>query len=142
MFTPTNTMSNHSFPSIYTRWVTSLCPHPTNPSIFLSGGASRGLVSWDMRISKTTSDYFGSFGEVEDIVFLDVFSIVAYTLAPWKQFPLQRRNHQAKLHRSGFDRLGLAHRSPSIQPDLSGRLHMLLCASSPKRGFLHRTKCG
>lgn len=49
-----------------------MCPHPSNPSIFLSGGAKRGIVCWDMRVNKVVREYVGVFGEIQDMCFLDV----------------------------------------------------------------------
>ena len=57
------------------RWITSICCHPSNPSLFLSGGNSKGIVSWDTRISKTCNEYYGIFGSIQDMVFLDVLFI-------------------------------------------------------------------
>ena len=54
------------------RWVTSLCAHPTNPFLFLSGGQRRGIVCWDSRISSVVCEYYDQFGEVQDMTFLDV----------------------------------------------------------------------
>ncbi|CBK21996.2 uncharacterized protein [Blastocystis hominis] len=55
----------------HTEWISSLCPHPTNPNIFLSGATRRGIVCWDMRINRVVREYFGRFGEVQDMTFLD-----------------------------------------------------------------------
>lgn len=54
------------------RWVTSLCSHPTNPFLFLSGGHQKGIVCWDTRVSSVVCEYFAEFGEVQDMTFLDV----------------------------------------------------------------------
>lgn len=58
------------------RWITCLCPHPTQSSVFLSGGNTRGIVCWDTRTSKASTEYYGSFGEIQDMVFLDVFLFI------------------------------------------------------------------
>ena len=52
--------------------MTSLCAHPTNPFLFLSGGQRRGIVCWDSRISSVVCEYYDQFGEVQDMTFLDV----------------------------------------------------------------------
>lgn len=58
--------------TVTSRWVTSLCAHPTNPSLFLSGGHQKGIVCWDTRVGSVVCEYFAEFGEVEDMTFLDV----------------------------------------------------------------------
>ncbi|KAK8809283.1 hypothetical protein WA171_000867 [Blastocystis sp. BT1] len=60
---------SHSYK--HTEWVTSLCAHPTNPSLFLSGGHQKGIVCWDTRVGSVVCEYFAEFGEVEDMTFLD-----------------------------------------------------------------------
>ena len=54
------------------RPISSLCQHPSNPSIFLSGGEKHGIVCWDMRTNKVVREYIGVFGEIQDMCFLDV----------------------------------------------------------------------
>ena len=57
----------------HNEWISSLCPHPSDANLFLSGASRRGIVCCDMRTNHVTREYFGRFGEVEDLTFLDVF---------------------------------------------------------------------
>lgn len=90
----------------HTEWISSLCPHPTNPNLFLSGATRRGIVCWDMRSSRVIREYFGRFGEVQDMTFLDVCLELKFDLGKRIQLRFDRRDHSEELTRPRYHRVG------------------------------------
>lgn len=91
----------------HTEWISSLCPHPTNPNIFLSGATRRGIVCWDMRINRVVREYFGRFGEVQDMTFLDVCFEPVCEVEQWLQLCFDRRDRSEEFTGSGHYCVGL-----------------------------------
>ncbi|KAK8805453.1 hypothetical protein WA158_002109 [Blastocystis sp. Blastoise] len=51
--------------------ISSVCFHPSNPSFFLAGGETKGIVCWDIRLNKVIGSFYDVFGTVEDLAFTD-----------------------------------------------------------------------
>lgn len=90
----------------HTEWISSLCPHPTNSNLFLSGATRRGIVCWDMRSSRVIREYFGRFGEVQDMAFLDVCFAPKFDVERRLQLRLDRRDPSEELAGPGHHRVG------------------------------------
>ena len=92
--------------SLMFRYVTSLCPHPYNPHLFLAGGQRRGIVCWDTRVSSVVCEYFAEFGEVEDLAFLDVPVHIAFSLDQRGFVRLHGGSDETQFYRQGNHRVG------------------------------------